>query len=81
MKFKITMKDPDGVCDSVTDAAKQSAQEATGISDGEREELTEGRKEELGAVISQWFTYGEYLTVEIDTDAKTATVLNAERAG
>jgi hypothetical protein len=26
---------------------------------------------------STWFSYGEYLTVEIDTEAKTCTVLPA----
>jgi hypothetical protein len=77
MKFKITMKDPDGVYDSVTEAAKQSAAEAKGIDETEREELQESRRETIDQDIRQWFKYGEYLTVEIDTEAKTATVLNA----
>ena len=77
MKFKIQMKDPDGVYDSVTEAANASSQSVSGISDDEREELAESRREELDEKIRKWFKYGEYLTVEIDTDKNTATVCDA----
>ena len=30
--------------------------------------------EEIKELAKKWFNYGEYLTVEIDTDAKTCTV-------
>ncbi len=74
MKFKIQMKDPDGVYDSVTDAAVASAAAVNGITDDEREALEETRREEIDEAIGKWFEYSEYLTVEIDTDAMTATV-------
>jgi len=76
MKFKITMKDPDGVYNSVTDAAAASAAAVNGISDDERESLEESRREEITECIGKWFEYSEYLTVEIDTDSMTATVCN-----
>jgi hypothetical protein len=74
MKFKITMKDPDGFSDSMQEAAKQSVSSATGIDDEEREQLEDTCKEELEQVARKWFRYSEYVTIEIDTDAKTATV-------
>ena len=74
MKIKITMHDPDGVYDSVTDAVEASLAGVVGISDDEREELEETRRRETNATISKWIEYGEYLTIEIDTDAMTATV-------
>ena len=74
MKFQITLKDPDGVFDSVQDAARQSVGAITGISIDERESLVESRRVELDEKIRKWFQYGEYLTVEIDTDADTIQV-------
>lgn len=63
MKFKITMKSPNGVADSV-DAALE------GLSEDEREE----RKEKIETLLSKWFEFGEYLTVEVDTDAESIRV-------
>ncbi len=74
MKFKITLKDPDGVQDCMDDAAKEYAKNVPDLSDEEREAVREKRRELIGAVCSKWFEYGEYLRVEIDTDAKTITV-------
>lgn len=75
MKFQITMKDPDGVYDCVVDAAKEWAAQVTGVDDDEREALVESKQEKLGEIISAWFEYGEYLTVEIDTDDKSIRVV------
>jgi len=77
MKFKITMKDPDGVYNSITDAAVASIAAIEGLSEDERETLEEGRRDEINDAASPWVKYGEYLTVEIDTDAGTATVCKA----
>ena len=68
------MKDPDGVYDSVMEAAKESVQEAQGLEDSEKEELVESRKDGLLDKIKKWFAYGEYVTIEIDTTKVTATV-------
>ena len=59
MKFCITMKDPDGVYDSLQEAATEHGVE----------------RSELEDIIKLWFQYSEYLTVEIDTDAGTCTVV------
>lgn len=74
MKFKITFKDPDGVSDSLQDAASQSVELIEGISEDERDELRDTRKAELEAAIKPFVRYQEYLEVEFDTEANTATI-------
>lgn len=78
MKFKVQMKDPDTLHDAITEAVKNQIQEI-GITDkDEIEALTEKRVEKVNELCGEWFEYGEYLTVEIDTEAKTATVCKAK---
>ena len=73
MKFKVTMKDPDTLHDAIADAVKELS--ITELSDDEMEAVRETRKESIGNICAEWFSYGEYLTVEIDTDAKTCIVV------
>lgn len=74
MKFKVQMKDPDGVSESVYQAVKNSLQDVSGVSADELEELKETRREELQDILGKWFQFEEYLTVEIDTETKTIRV-------
>jgi hypothetical protein len=74
MKFTVMFKDPDGVYDSLDHAAKELAATVEGIDDDEREALSETRREKIGQFVSRWITYGEYITIEFDTEAKTAIV-------
>ena len=76
MKFTITMKDPDGVWESVDEAARESiGRMLPNLEEEERKPILEQRKDILNNQIRKWFEYGEYLRVEIDTEANTATVL------
>lgn len=76
MKFTITMKDPDGVWESVQDAAKDSLVSALeGLSKKESDGLIEARVDSIHGTIGKWVDGGEYITVEFDTDAGTATVV------
>lgn len=75
MKFKVTMKDPDTLGDAISNAVTEALKNIEGLSDEDRESLHERRCEEARNVASKWFEYGEYLTVEIDTDAQTAAVV------
>lgn len=75
MKFRITMKDPDGVYECVNTAAHESIADVQGLSQAERDDLAVQRTEDLNKLIGKWFEYGEYLVVEIDTEAKTCTVV------
>lgn len=80
MKFKIVMKDPDGVWDAVEEAAIKSVGVGLPDLDGdERDIITKKRIEGLNKQLCKWFEHGEYLTVEIDTEANTATVLEAQQ--
>lgn len=74
MKFRVTMKDTDGVGDAIRDAARRSI---TGmeLSEDERDYLEESRREKIGEQLQKWFEYGEYLEIDIDLDAGTATVV------
>lgn len=74
MKFRITMKDPDGVGDAVVKAA-QSSIAGMKLEEDERDQLEESRREKIEEQLRKWFEYGEYLEVEIDLEAGTATVV------
>ena len=78
MKFQIQFKDPDVVGDALDAAARMSAAGVAGLDDDERQVVEERRRESLSRLCRKWFRYGEYVTIEIDTDAKTATVVPAE---
>ena len=69
MKFKITMKDPDGFGNSLADA----------VADGNDGTDVEAVQEELEKLTSKWFEYSEYVTIEIDTDTGTARVCEVEK--
>lgn len=78
MKFSVTFKDPDGPYDSIQDAAKAQVDAMTGIDEDEREGLLESRVGKLREFTGQWLKYGEYVTIEFDTEAGTATVVKDE---
>ena len=73
MKFKITLKDPDGVGNSIQEAIKNDL--PNDLDENEYEELTESRKNLVEEAASKWIKYGEYITVEIDTAANTCVVV------
>lgn len=77
MKFQVQMKDPDTLGDAIDDAVKDDLAKIEGLTDEDREALFDSRRVAARDIADRWFKYGEYLTVEIDTDAKTATVCPA----
>jgi hypothetical protein len=79
MKFRITMKDPDGPYESIQEAAKEMVNAIKGIDADERESLQEKRHETLSEFAGRWMEYGEYLEVEFDTEAGTATVIRRNK--
>jgi len=78
VKIRITMKDPDCEYGPVEDAVKAELESVPGLSKDEREALMETRCESARAKLDKWMKYGEYLTVEFDTEAGTATVIPKE---
>jgi hypothetical protein len=73
MKIEITFKDPDGVFEAVRKAAKESM-DGLPLTIDEMESIAEGREGDIRRHLSTWVEYGEYLTVEFDTESKTARV-------
>jgi hypothetical protein len=72
MKIKVTMKDPDTLRDAIVDVVSETVSD---MPEDEREAVMDCRIEKAKEVARTWFEYGEYLTVEIDTDAKTCVVV------
>jgi len=77
MKIRIQMKDPDTMHDAVAEAVSEQLQ-SSGLPKDEQDALCEVRCDKIRAICAKWFRYSEYLTVEVDTDAETCTVLPAE---
>jgi hypothetical protein len=78
MKFKVTLKDPDCLLDAIDEAVDENMNQTikNTLTPHEYKMVKESRVEEINKICKQWFEYGEYLEVEIDTEAKTCTVLN-----
>lgn len=90
MKFTVRMKTPDCVeyaVENVIDNVIENVVEKEHVGDvlegpsyAEVEEIgwkLDKRRGELKELLSKWFRYGECVTIEIDTEAETATVLEA----
>lgn len=73
MKIKIRLKDPDTLHDAISDAVNES--EILGLSEEEARAVKDARKEEYMEIAGEWFEYGEYVMLELDTEAKTMKVL------
>lgn len=75
MKVRVTLKDPDTMHDAVDDAVKRLPK-PDGVDADEWASIREERADKVKSHISsQWMEYGEYLVVDFDTDAGTATVV------
>jgi hypothetical protein len=74
VKFRITLKDPDGVFDGI-DAAATDSVEGLDLPPEERDILRAHRQKTLDNFVDQWVECGEYIDIEFDTDAKTARVV------
>ena len=68
MKFTIYMKTPDAV-----EYAIENAMDNEVADDEDQYEIRENLKE----LCSKWFSYGECVGIEIDTDTEIATVVKS----
>lgn len=76
MIFRVTMKDPDTLWDCIREAVSEDLEQMVPELDAdEKDALRDMRVEKVGELCSKWFKYSEYLTVEIDTEAKTCVVV------
>ena len=76
MKFRVTMKDPDTLHDAINESVTEEVNDLN-WSKAEKEGAVEIRAESIREVCKAWFKWSEYLTVEIDTEAKTCVVVKA----
>ena len=74
MRFSVTLKDPDSLDDAIDSAVWAELAKIDGLDDEDRELLRDRRHKDAREVADLWFSYGEYLTVEIDTDERTVSV-------
>lgn len=76
MKFKVQMKDPDTLSDAVREAVAEQVKSISDLASDEQEMLAESRTQAVyEECCRKWFEYGEYLVVEIDTEAGTCAVV------
>jgi hypothetical protein len=75
MKFRVTLKTPDALIDAISAAINDAVENVEDVE--ERAELKCQQEEQISRLCSKWFSYGEYLTVEINTETKTCVVVEA----
>ncbi len=73
MIVRVTLKDPDAFYDAIQEAVEKTRPE--GLSDSEWRDIREGRH---ASTRLPFVLYGEYVTVEFDTDARTAVVVKTD---
>ena len=74
MKVKVFIKDTDVLQDAVEEAVNEELKNS-GLAEDEQEAVRELRVEKALDVAGEWWEYGEYITVEFDTEARTARVV------
>lgn len=73
MKIRVTFKDPDALDNALQEAPLVRPD---GLTDEEWEPIAEARREKIrDGLCATFIEYGEYITVEYDTEAKTCTVV------
>lgn len=76
MKFRITLKDPDGFSNCVDEAIRKSVLDLD-LSEDEADAVFERRQEHVYEELERWFEYNEYVSIDIDLSAMTAEVVEA----
>lgn len=81
MKFRITIKDPDGISEGIQTAAISKAKsDAPNATAYVKAAIAQATHEELTEFVHGWLEYGDYAYIEFDTEAKTARLLTAKEA-
>lgn len=75
MKFRVTFKCPDALDRAITEAAIRAVDDSPGITDqNDREAMIDTLVASAKKKCERWFRYSEYVDVDVDIDAGTATV-------
>lgn len=80
MKIQVTFKNPDCVHEAIEEAmvSERAGLLAQGLSHAEADAVIEIRRGKAHEVCSRHFAYGEYVTVEVDTEKGTAAVVETK---
>ena len=81
MKMQVTMKDPDKLIDAIHEARYDIVNDLMtnlGLSEAGAEAEAERRLEKMKKFAFRSFKWGDYLSVELDDEAQTITVLVKE---
>jgi hypothetical protein len=73
MKFTVTMKTPDVLHDSITESVIRYNNDSV-ISYDDHDDPQEEIAKVEDLCKKKWFKYGEYVTLEIDTETNTCVV-------
>lgn len=74
MRFSITFKTPDAMDDAIKDAVFADSDCDCGLCP-ECREVRQEKEPSLRKVAEKFIEYGEYITIELDTETGTATVI------
>jgi hypothetical protein len=77
MKVQITFKDPDTLDECIKDAV-ENQEDIKSLPDDEKELLVDTRIGKIKEVCYKWFQWGEYVVIEVDTELKTARVMETK---
>lgn len=72
MRFRATFKSPDAIYHAANEAAESAI--SSDVEEFARSEMVEEKRHELTIAVDKWVKYGEYVTIEFDTEKGTATV-------
>lgn len=76
MKIRLHLKAPDSIEASIKDFV--GTQRPEDISDEDWKDLEEDKINEMTKKLSKWIEFQENVSIEIDTDLETATVLKVK---
>lgn len=77
MKFRIQFKDPDAIYEGLQEAATAETTRVIDAAGGllSHDDIFDSIREKIDERVGCFFEYGDYCTIELDTDAGTAVVI------
>lgn len=75
MKIQLVFKNPDVIYEAIDEFEEKLRETRDDLTEDEIQQRVEECREEVKEVAAKWLEYGEYVNLEIDTIAKTCTVI------
>lgn len=81
MKVRFTFKTPDVVEDGITSFLSRYGNRISeeDLSHDDVDSILDEKEQEIQAEAQAWFKYSELVTIELDTEAHTATVIKPQQ--